>query len=100
MSVQFGALAPVALTDQQKINFAVDASAITTDDDASCTGSVSNPTAPAGKVCLYLDASTPDMWALQGKALARQTRSGFRLFWQEGGAGDVVLRVIWAYHAP
>ncbi len=39
--------------NNSEVNFAPDLSALSTDDDASCTGTTSSPTAPAGRVCLY-----------------------------------------------
>jgi hypothetical protein len=47
--VQLPAVAPIALTDAT-VNFAPGA---THDIDASCAGTATAPTAPAGKVCIY-----------------------------------------------
>jgi hypothetical protein len=47
-------LAPADLTDAT-VNFAPVTGAV--DADAACTGTAAAPTAPAGKVCLYLSAS-------------------------------------------
>lgn len=53
INVHLPAAAPSALTDET-VNFA-GTSPVTGDDDATCTGTYANPTAPAGKVCVYHD---------------------------------------------
>lgn len=95
--VSFGARARTPLTDAT-VNFAVDANPSTTDDDASCTGSTDHPTAPAGKVCLYLFNFSGDMTDVRGSANLYMTRSGFNVYWSDND--DVVLRATWAYRAP
>lgn len=52
-SVAFPMRVPVGV-DSSTVNFAPDGMAATTDDDPTCTGSYANPTAPAGKVCIYI----------------------------------------------
>lgn len=47
--------APVALTSTD-VNFNTGGSANTSDADATCTGSASNPSAPPGKLCIYRDS--------------------------------------------
>ena len=92
--------APVALTTAN-INFAPDASSVTNDDDATCTGTSLAPTAPPGKVCLYQYAtSTLNLTTLQG---FESTRLGTQAFYVSGfmaaaGTGRVYLS--WAYTAP
>lgn len=97
MTVQMPGLPPVALTDTT-VNFAADASALTTDDDASCTGSSAAPTAPAGKVCVYvfgslgvsgLNAVAP--FGVQGAFVVR---------WAPASMGDQYVNLVWAYTAP
>lgn len=53
MNADFGGLTPSSLTDAT-VNFAPDSSDLTSDDDPTCTGSFVAPTAPAGKVCVYV----------------------------------------------
>lgn len=56
--ISLPAPAPVALTNES-VNFAASDS-LAQDGDATCTGTYQNPTAPAGKVCIYPDEySTP-----------------------------------------
>jgi hypothetical protein len=73
------------------------------DDDATCNGSPAAPTAPAGKVCLYLTDSicvngTANGFAIQGSG----ARFGFRA--ECNGVVSTIstasLEGVWAYHAP
>jgi hypothetical protein len=54
VSSSFPVKAPAPLTDAQ-VNVAPNTDA--GDPDPTCTGSVDNPTAPAGKVCIYIGSS-------------------------------------------
>lgn len=54
ISTSFPVKAPVALSDAD-VNTAPGTGA--TDANAACTGSADNPTAPAGKVCIYISRS-------------------------------------------
>jgi Collagen triple helix repeat (20 copies) len=107
LTVGFPVKAPAPLADTD-VNAAPDPAA--GDPDSSCTGSVNNPTAPAGKVCLYV-----------GHA-ANASVTGFRLTipgtggTQPGDAYGFTVRVLdtgtvgntattwaqgtWAYTAP
>ncbi len=98
--VRFGALAPVPLILDEQVNFSSDGIAQSTDDDATCTGNATYPSAPAGKVCIYLVNYTIDAANFRGAPLVYQQQTGFRVVWDEGGAGDVVIRAVWAYRAP
>ena len=96
--VSIGAVAPVALTSGT-VNFA---NAGTGDADATCTGTPSAPTAPAGKVCIYIDTSggitTSTLVGFPG-VLATH---GFLATWSPSAAGgaDEFLYATWAYTAP
>ena len=70
-SIPLPARAPVALTSAN-VNFELNANSPTNDDDRSCTGSASAPTAPAGKVCLYIicDADVGQGTGNQAETLA------------------------------
>ncbi len=97
--VALPALAPVALTNTT-VNFSPDIYAGTTDDDAACTGSAGAPTAPPGKVCVYMDATDNDTAGAIGAA-ATPARTGFIIAWTDDGANaDVYIRGSWAYTAP
>jgi hypothetical protein len=107
LSTSFPVKAPVSLTDAE-VNVAPNASA--GDPDPSCTGSVDNPTAPAGKVCIYIGSS--DNATVTGFKLVSPGTSGT----QPGDAYGFIVRILdkgtvgnaattaaegtWAYTAP
>ncbi len=98
--VPFPGIAPAPVPGTN-VNFA---SGLFGDGDATCTGNVDDPTAPAGKVCLYLSADlNVDRSQTRGLDARRQTR-GFRIrFEQEAIAmagDDKFLDATWAYTAP
>ena len=100
--VTLPARAPVALTFDM-INFGGTA-AETADNDPTCTGTVDNPTAPPGKVCLYI--TPPDFagaTSLTGEAAPHLPDKGFWVYWNEDGTptpADMYVYVTWAYTAP
>lgn len=86
------------------VNFAPDVRAVTTDDDPACTGTASAPTAPAGKVCLYV-STLSNVSSVQGLSVnAGNTVLEKRGFALEVAATadnvDVYLNGAWAYTAP
>ncbi len=89
------ATAPVGLTAAH-VNFAADASSATTDDDATCTGTTAAPTAPSGRVCIYLISSTGITGAV-GTIPEFLTDHAFLVSMQGKAA---VLKFTWAYTAP
>lgn len=101
VAFKFPARAPVDLT-YNKVNFA-DGTPGGQDNDPTCTGSVDVPTAPAGKVCLYVDFSG-GVERLAGEALYRQSDTGFGVqFFTPSGAthgADQFIWFSWAYRAP
>ena len=50
--------APGRRRSPTQVNFAPDGEAETLDDNSTCTGTYSNPTAPRGKVCVYLGGTS------------------------------------------
>ena len=100
LRINLPGIAPVGLTISD-VNFAPDA--LATDDDVTCTGSPGAPTAPAGKVCLYLNSSTL-IDGLNGLAALGWTDTRqFRVrFFQNaiGSGSDMYLDFAWAYTAP
>ncbi|HEY7258598.1 MAG TPA: hypothetical protein VH459_05980 [Gaiellales bacterium] len=69
-------------------------------DSFSCTGSVTNPTAPKGKVCIYL-LNSGNAANIRGVTPAPGTdgsRFGFKLIWDANGNGDTFVDAVWAYH--
>ena len=99
--VELPARAPVNLT-ADTVNFAPNTIAI--DDDAACTGTDSAPTAPAGKVCIYVAGSFRTDGA-QGynSLLAGFEDRYFRIIFATNDATpsqDMYLQYTWAYTAP
>ena len=107
ISVPLGGVAPSDLTDAN-VNFADNGTfnAKTTDEDATCTGSFNAPSAPAGKVCLYLDAveSGTENNTLTGTQVNSEAarRRAFLVRWNDASDGNVDAFIIaaWAYTAP
>ena len=99
VGVQFPGVAPVALTSAT-VNFASGAS----DNDATCTGTFAAPTAPPGKVCVYLGSVTTGVPASSISGLAGNLPT--RGFWVSftatttGANVDLLLYATWAYTAP
>jgi hypothetical protein len=92
--------APQPLTDAT-VNFAAGSGAF--DEDATCTGTVAAPTAPSGKVCIYL-FSSGGLNASQFvglRSLMLSTR-GFRVTLVPLGTdnADEFFYASWAYTAP
>lgn len=91
--------APVALTSNT-VNFKSGAN----DNDSSCTGSVAAPTAPPGKVCIYLSSVSSGVPAssITGETLNLPTRAFFVQFTAttSGDNVDQYLYATWAYTAP
>lgn len=99
IQVVFPGKAPVELTNAQ-VNFASDTSAVTVDDDPTCTGSSSMPTAPAGKVCIYA-VSEFGLESATGNADFVDEQNGFSVTaFANGTSGDMFLNAAWAYTAP
>lgn len=70
------------------------------DPDATCTGTNAVPTAPPGKVCLYL-VESGGMTNVSGSG-ASLTKQGFLVRWIPDGAvgEDMFITVTWAFTAP
>jgi hypothetical protein len=67
-----------------------------------CTGTASSPTAPRGKVCIYVLGSDNAV-NLSGYAIAVGTggsKYGFKLKWDASGNGDTYVDAVWAYRYP
>jgi hypothetical protein len=91
--------ARLALGDND-VNFGANGAAgsIGNDDDPSCTGTNISPTAPPGKVCIYVSGS--NLLASSGTALGEAGASGRRGFQVRGpshAVGDVEVHGSWAY---
>ena len=96
---QLPGAAPVALTSAT-VNFASGAN----DNDATCTGTVAAPTAPPGKVCIYLSSASVGVPASSISGLVGNLPT--RSFWVSftatttGPNVDLLLYATWAYTAP
>ena len=100
VAVQLPGKATTPLT-AATVNFAP--SPLAVDDDATCTGTVAAPTAPPGKVCLYIGDSAN----VDGLAGEHAVQPGFndQFFLVYGFANgtqglDLYFRFSWAYRAP
>jgi hypothetical protein len=96
--VSLPGIAPVALADGN-VNFGAGAGA--GDVDAACSGSSGNPTAPAGKVCLYLTGTVGLNTSATGNALpVGGSRYGFEVQATQNAADATGVWGVWAYTAP
>jgi hypothetical protein len=101
LSVDLPGNAPVGLTDAM-VNFKTSAA----DNDPTCTGSVTAPTAPPGKVCIYLASSHGiNNSILDGAASTLLPKRTFYVGWEPdaviNSAGtDMYIYATWAYTAP
>lgn len=97
-SVMLPALAPAPLTDAV-VNFGNASGA--GDADPTCTGTFFAPTAPRGKVCIYVfNSSGFPLSSALGGVLALPKQSFNVSFVPSGGGGDLYLYATWAYTAP
>ena len=74
-------------------------------DETVCTGTFDNPTAPAGKVCIYVDVLFEgyDMEAQLVAAVANTSQGspfGFGLQWYTTAGSTSKVKASWAYTAP
>lgn len=100
VAVQLPGRASVPLTSG-RVNFSN--SGPVNDGDATCTGTTSAPTAPPGKVCIYLDSNS----GVDGLSGFNSEQVGFdsQFFLVQGLANgtqgqDLFMRFSWAYTAP
>jgi hypothetical protein len=96
--VQLPGPAPADLSDAT-VNFA---NAGAADADPACSGTATAPTAPAGKVCLYLTSAAGVGTTLDGQAIPglAGSRSGFVVHAANATLGEVGAFGTWAYTAP
>jgi hypothetical protein len=97
--VDLPGLAPADLSDET-VNFANAVGPI--DVDLSCTGNPNAPTAPAGKVCLYLSSTQGVDTTVEGTAIPSLlgSRSGFAVHAASLTTGSTGVFGTWAYTAP
>lgn len=104
-SLQLPAL-PSAVVGSDDVNFSKDDMAETIDDDETCTGSSVAPTAPAGKICIYL-AGRSRVTNLQAFGWSNAAAGALGLFYLTWHTpiGSVIgqdsyIYGTWAYTAP
>lgn len=102
----FASPAPVALSDAT-VNFASSAgNFVANDGDGTCTGNVNAPTAPPGKVCLYVANLTtnPGAKTVSGVGNTIGNTNGSRGFevnlTASAATTSINLEGVWAYTAP
>jgi hypothetical protein len=96
--VQLPGPAPADLSNAT-VNFANPGAA---DADSACSGTATAPTAPAGKVCLYLSSAAGAGTIVDGQAIPglAGSRSGFVVHAANTTLGEVGAFGTWAYTAP
>jgi hypothetical protein len=95
--VQLPGMAPADLSNGT-VNFAAGGA----DADPACSGTATAPTAPAGKVCLYLLSAAGSGTAVDGQAIPglAGSRSGFVVHATNAALGETGAFGTWAYTAP
>jgi hypothetical protein len=90
-------MAPANLSNGT-VNFAAGGA----DADASCSGTATAPTAPAGKVCLYLTGGAGAGTAVDGQVIPglAGSRAGFVVHATNVTLGEAGAFGTWAYTAP
>jgi hypothetical protein len=74
----------------------------TSDTSPRCTGTLRFPTAPRGKVCIYI-AGGDNAANVSGYSVRPGTsasRYGFKLKWDAVHDGDTFIDAVWAYRYP
>jgi hypothetical protein len=74
----------------------------TSDTSPRCTGTLRFPTAPRGKVCIYI-AGGDNAANVSGYSVRPGTsasRYGFKLKWDAVQDGDTFIDAVWAYRYP
>ncbi len=68
-----------------------------------CPGTTVAPTAAAGKVCIYVSGGT-NVVNLHGTSILNgptgASPNGFKMNWENTGAGESYIDAVWAYTAP
>jgi hypothetical protein len=74
----------------------------TTTDTGNCNGTVRRPTAPDGKVCIYVEGgdNAQDVNGYSVRPGTRGSRFGFKLAWTNTEPGDTFIDAVWVYNFP
>lgn len=84
------------------VDFAANGTATTIDNDSTCTGTVANPTAPAGRICAYYNNSG-GLDSLQANLPTWDPGDdGFVVGFNANGSSgsNMYLQGSWAYTTP
>ena len=97
--VRLPALAAAPLTSDI-VNFAP--APDVADGDSACRGTLGRPTAPPGRVCLYIGQHSDDLQQIEGRDTPMAgLRDGFDVAWYDSGANlDNYVFGTWAYTTP
>jgi hypothetical protein len=99
VGVTLPGVAPVALTNAT-VNIA---NAGADDSDVTCTGTAAAPTAPPGKVCIYVNSNTGvNLASISGGVGNLPARAFWMTFTPNTsiGGADALVYATWAYTAP
>jgi hypothetical protein len=97
-TIQLPGIAPTKMVNAD-VNFAPAAGV--SDGDAACTGTLTAPTAPPGKVCLYVNFTETGTTALNGIVSPEFGDRMFSIVWNDTGAdAQAGVAASWAYTAP
>lgn len=69
---------------------------------STAPGTLDNPTAPPGKVCIYITGAD-HAFNVEGFSVrfgTEESRFGFKLKWDASQVGDTFVDAVWAYTAP
>lgn len=97
VTLPFPARAPLS---DATVNFQANSNNIASDDDSTCTGTAQTPTAPPGKVCIYLAHGSANAGALSGKAIGNPGPSNAGFVVYSTVADTDIAAGTWAYTAP
>jgi hypothetical protein len=72
------------------------------DENPACTGTLDNPTAPPGHVCIYITGAdlASNVEGFSVRFGTEASRFGFKLAWDASDQGDTFVDAVWAYTAP
>ena len=93
---------PGKILTQTDVNFSSHGNqgpGVVADADRECTGTVFNPTAPPGRVCLYLWGYAQGTYDLVGGAYNLRVPA-FYVTWHSSNPNGISVEASWAYTAP
>ena len=92
---------PAAAFASSNIVFKSNAAALPSVVDPACSGTFDAPTAPAGKMCMYIAGPTPGTSEVTGQVIDTAINNrDITVSWKQANPGDTSLAIAWAYTAP